>query len=100
MTSPQWETTAAWRELLAGLATLDAGSSSGPERCSASGQSPRVTAVPTASRRRLDTYLFADAARPMLIDLTTPFRRDRRWGGDNTDAWYCFTPIDPRAPTE
>ena len=29
------------------------------------------------------------------MDVNTPFRRDRRWGGDNTDAWYCFTPIDP-----
>ena len=36
----------------------------------------------------LDTYLYADQSRPVFVDTVTPFRRDRRWGGDNTDAYY------------
>ena len=42
----------------------------------------------------LDTYLYADPSRPVFVDANTPFRRDRRWGGDNTDAYYCLAPID------
>ena len=46
----------------------------------------------------LDTYLFAEPSRPVFMELITPFRRDRRWGGDNTDAYYSFAVIDPDAP--
>ncbi len=49
----------------------------------------------TALGVALDTYVFADPARPIFLDVNTPYRRDRAWGGDNTDAWYSFTPIDP-----
>ncbi len=42
-----------------------------------------------------DIYLFADSARPRFVDINTPFRQDRAWGGDNTDAYYAFAPIDP-----
>jgi hypothetical protein len=44
----------------------------------------------------LDTYLFAEPSRPMFVELNTPFRRDRRWGGDNTDAYYHMCPVDPK----
>ena len=44
----------------------------------------------------LDTYLYAEPSRPVFIETVTPFRRDRRWGGDNTDAWYSYAPIDPQ----
>ncbi|EUA85623.1 hypothetical protein I551_7794 [Mycobacterium ulcerans str. Harvey] len=27
--------------------------------------------------------------------MNTPFSRDRRWGGDNTDAYYFMCPVDP-----
>ena len=43
----------------------------------------------------LDTYLFAEPSRPRFVDTNTPFRRDRRWGGDNTDAYYALCPVDP-----
>ncbi|ULE35516.1 DUF1214 domain-containing protein [Mycobacterium sp. IDR2000157661] len=43
-----------------------------------------------------DTYLFAEPSRPMWVELNTPFRRDRRWGGDNTDAYYFMCPVDPK----
>ena len=44
----------------------------------------------------LDTYLFAEPSRPMFVEVNTPFRRDRRWGGDNTDAYYHLCPVDPK----
>ena len=43
-----------------------------------------------------DTYLFADPSRPMCVEVNTPFRPDRRWGGDNTDAYYFMCPVDPK----
>ena len=43
-----------------------------------------------------DTYLFAEPSRPMFVEVNTPFRRDRRWGGDNTDAYYYMCPVDPK----
>ncbi|KUI13138.1 hypothetical protein AU193_04975 [Mycobacterium sp. GA-1285] len=43
-----------------------------------------------------DTYLFAEPSRPVWVELNTPFRRDRRWGGDNTDAYYFMCPVDPK----
>ena len=43
-----------------------------------------------------DIYLFSDTARPRFADINTPYRHDRAWGGDNTDAYYAFAPIDPR----
>jgi Protein of unknown function (DUF1214) len=98
MTSPPpaWDTTAAWHELLAGLGDLDQTFLSGPravrgERAAVEGYRALATTLGVA----LDAYLFADPARPAFVDVNTPFRRDRRWGGDNTDAWYAFTPIDP-----
>ena len=30
---------------------------------------------------------FEATTRPQFVELNTPFRRDRRWGGDNTDAY-------------
>ena len=42
-----------------------------------------------------DTYLFAEPTRPIFMELNNPFRRDRRWGGDNTDAFYRFAMVSP-----
>jgi hypothetical protein len=91
------DVTAAYRELLDGLRSIDAGFLEGPraigdEREVGDGYRTALTALGVA----LDTYLFADRSRPLLVDVAGPLRRDRRWGGDNTDSWYSFTPIDPR----
>ena len=43
-----------------------------------------------------DTYLFPEPGRPQFVAVNTPFRRDRRWGGDNTDAYYFICPVDPK----
>jgi hypothetical protein len=97
MTTPGRETTAAWHELCEGLGALPDAFLTGPravtsDRAAAEGYRAALTALGIAA----DLYLFADAARPLFVDVATPLRRDRRWGGDNTDCWYCFTPIDPR----
>jgi Protein of unknown function (DUF1214) len=94
--SSGWETTAAFRELLDGLREIDGAFLHGPravhgQRAVVEGYRSVLTALGVA----LDTYLFADPSRPIFLDVNTPYRRDRAWGGDNTDAWYSFTPIDP-----
>jgi hypothetical protein len=40
----------------------------------------------------LDAYVWADTARPRFVDIVGPYRK---WGGDNADAFYQYTPIDP-----
>ncbi len=92
----EWETTRAWRELLAGLGELDTSFLTGDRavtegRTVAEGYRMMGMLLGIA----LDTYVYADPERPVLVDVNTPFRRDRRWGGDNTDAYYCIAPIDP-----
>jgi hypothetical protein len=41
----------------------------------------------------LDAYVWADPARPRFVDIVGP---NRKWGGDNSDAFYQYAPIDPR----
>jgi hypothetical protein len=96
-TGHERDVTAAWRELLDGLRAIDAGFLEGPravgdDRGAGDGYRTALTALAVA----LDTYLFVDPSRPLFVDIAGPLRRDRRWGGDNTDSWYGFTPIDPR----
>ena len=91
-----WESTAAWRELLDGLGEFDQVFLTGEKavtggRTVAEGYRMMGMLLGVA----LDTYLYADPSRPVFVDVNTPFRRDRRWGGDNTDAYYCLAPIDP-----
>lgn len=92
----EWESSAAWRELLDGLGELDSAFLTGDravaaERTVAEGYRMIGMLLGVA----LDTYLYADPERPVFVDANTPFRRDRRWGGDNTDAYYCLVPIEP-----
>ena len=89
MTPAERDVTRAWRELLDGLRSIDDRFLDGP--LAADGYRMALTSLGVA----LDTYLFADAGRPLFVDVASPIARDRRWGGDNTDSWYCFTPIDP-----
>ena len=44
----------------------------------------------------LDMNLFSDPVAPRFIDTLTPFRPDRRWGGDNTNCSYGYAVVDPR----
>jgi hypothetical protein len=40
----------------------------------------------------LDAHVWADPARPRFVDIVGP---NRKWGGDNSDAFYQYAPIDP-----
>ncbi len=96
MTTPQWRSTQAWHDLLDGLAGLDQTFLAGPkalddEQSVAEGYRFLLSVLGVAA----DAYLFADPTRPVFVDINTPTRRDRRWGGDNTDAYYAMAPIDP-----
>ncbi len=97
MSEATWDMTRAWRELLDGLAELDAQFLEGPravgdERAVAEGYRMLTTGLSVA----LDVYLYTDAGRPAFVDANTPFRRDRSWGGDNTDAYYSMVTLDAR----
>ncbi|WP_422745479.1 DUF1214 domain-containing protein [Mycobacterium sp. WMMD1722] len=89
------ESTAAWRELLDTLGGLDTSFLTGDravtdDRHIADGYRMLATTLGVA----FDTYLFAEPSRPIFVAVNTPFRRDRRWGGDNTDAYYFMCPVD------
>src|SRR6202789_2058248 len=97
MTRTAHESTTAWRELLDTLGGLDRAFLDGDravtdDRHIADGYRMIATAMGVA----FDTYLFGEPSRPMFVAVNTPFRRDRRWGGDNTDAYYYICPVDPR----
>ena len=96
-TRPMHESTAAWRELLATVGDLDRSFLEGDravtdDRHIADGYRMLATTLGVA----FDTYLFAEPGRPQFVAVNTPFRRDRRWGGDNTDAYYFICPVDPK----
>jgi len=40
----------------------------------------------------LDTQVWADAANPRFVEIVGPYKK---WGGDNSDAYYVFAPLDP-----
>ena len=91
------DSTAAWGELLETLGGLDRSFLEGDravtdDRHIADGYRMLATTLGVA----FDTYLFAEPSRPMFVEVNTPFRRDRRWGGDNTDAYYYMCPVDPK----
>jgi hypothetical protein len=93
---PPWDSTVAWRELLDGLRDLDSAFREGPkavrgEQSVVEGYRFLATVLGVA----FDVYLFADSARPRFVDINTPYRHDRAWGGDNTDAYYAYAPVDP-----
>ncbi|HEY1485729.1 MAG TPA: hypothetical protein VGF84_06475, partial [Micromonosporaceae bacterium] len=96
MTEKDWKSTLAWRELLDGLREMDQQFLTGPkavtgEQAVAEGYRFLAAILGVAS----DIYLHSDPVRPRFADINTPFRMDRRWGGDNTDAYYAFVPVDP-----
>ena len=91
------ESTAAWQELLATIGDLDRSFLDGDravtdDRHIADGYRMLATTLGVA----FDTYLFPEPGRPQFVAVNTPFRRDRRWGGDNTDAYYFICPVDPK----
>ncbi|HTX97124.1 MAG TPA: DUF1214 domain-containing protein [Mycobacterium sp.] len=91
------ESTAAWQELLETLGALDHSFLDGDravtdDRHIADGYRALATTLGVA----FDAYLFPEPGRPQFTAVNTPFRRDRRWGGDNTDAYYYMCSVDPK----
>ena len=39
-----------------------------------------------------DVNIWADTARPRFTEIVGPYKK---WGGDNSDAFYLFSPVDP-----
>ncbi len=94
---PAPESATAWRELLSAFAEFDQQFLDGPkavrgEVAVAEGYHNLATMLALT----LDMSLFADPVSPRFIDTLTPFRPDRRWGGDNTDCYYGYAMVDPR----
>jgi hypothetical protein len=48
--------------------------------------------IPTILQVALDAYVWADSNRPMFVEIVGP---NKRWGGDNSDAFYYYAPVDP-----
>ena len=91
------ESAAAWRELLSAFAEFDSLFLEGPK--AVRGQTAVAEGyqnLATMLALSLDMHFFADPVAPRFIDNLTPFRPDRRWGGDNTDCYYSYAVIDPR----
>jgi hypothetical protein len=91
------ESAAAWRELLSAFADFDNLFLQGPK--AVRGQtavSEGYQNLATLLALSLDMHFFADAVAPRFLDTLTPFRPDRRWGGDNTDCYYEYAVVDPR----
>lgn len=90
------ESTAAWRQLLSALGELDRSFLEGDRAVTDDrhvGDGYRMLGATLGVA--LDSYLFPEPGRPQFVAVNTPFRRDRRWGGDNTDAYYYMCPVDP-----
>ncbi len=90
------ESSTAWHELLDLLGSLDQSFLDGDravtdDRHVADGYRTLAITLGVA----FDTYLFPEPGRPQFVAVNTPLRRDRRWGGDNTDAYYYMCPVDP-----
>lgn len=91
------ESATAWRELLSVFADFDKLFLEGPK--AVRGELAVVEGyqfLATMLGMALDVNFFPDPAAPRFADLLTPFRHDRRWGGDNTDAYYGYAVVDPR----
>ncbi|ADU00069.1 DUF1214 domain-containing protein [Mycolicibacterium gilvum] len=91
------ESAAAWRELLSAFAEFDNQFLDGPK--AVRGQTAVAEGyqnLATMLALSLDMHFFADPVAPRFLDTLTPFRPDRRWGGDNTDCYYGYAVVDPR----
>jgi hypothetical protein len=91
------ESAAAWRELLSAFAEFDNLFLQGPKAVRGeTAVSEGYHNLATMLALSLDMHLFADPVAPRFLDTLTPFRPDRRWGGDNTDCYYQYAVVDPR----
>jgi hypothetical protein len=87
------QTAAAFTELVDLLreaeATFQDGPRAAPDDLAAAEGYRWLTSVLSVA---LDCFLWADPARPEMVEITSP---TRKWGGDNSDAAYWYAPLDP-----
>ena len=48
--------------------------------------------IPSLLQVAMQAYVFADSGRPRFVDIVGP---TMKWGGDNSDAFYQYAPVDP-----
>jgi hypothetical protein len=84
-----YQTTQAFRELIELVSSLE-------EKVLGLTDEPSVLEgyrwIPTILQVALDAYVWADAANPRFVDIVGPYKK---WGGDNSDAFYQYAPLDP-----
>src|ERR1700722_7174150 len=96
MAEPGWESTRGWRERASVLGKFESAFLEGDRAVADEvGVADGYRMLATILSVAFDTYLFAEPTRPVFIEAVSPYRRDRRWGGDNTDPYYFYAPIDP-----
>jgi len=94
MAERTWESTAAFSELMDVLRTaeqnfLEGARAVDDEKSIAEGYRWITQILQVA----LDCYLWGDADRPTMVPIVGP---TKKWGGDNSDAYYHYTALDPR----
>jgi hypothetical protein len=93
MASNQYETRAAFHELLDLLKDIDQKFFEGP--CALTEEADVLDGykwIPTLLQVALDAHVWADDNKPTFVEIVGPYKK---WGGDNSDAFYYFAPIDP-----
>src|ERR1700704_3879106 len=87
-----YETTAAFHELLDLIDTVDTtfleGDRAVPDEISVVEGYQWLTQI---LRVALECYLWSDAERPTMVEITSP---TLKWGGDNADAFYWYAPVE------
>ena len=92
MTGEAYETTNAFRELLAVVAGLEAKLLAPEHGLDEPSILEGYKWIPSILQVAMDAYVWADAANPRFVDIVGPYKK---WGGDNADAFYQYAPIDP-----
>ena len=89
-----WEITKAYDELLELLKDFDDEFMTGPNHVADDEQLVVMGYkwIFSILQVAMDVYLWGDSAAPRFVDIVGPYKK---WGGDNTDAYYQFAPVDP-----
>ena len=89
-----WEITKAYDELIDLLSTFDDEFMTGPNHVADDEQLVVMGYkwIFSILQVAMDVYLWGDSAAPRFVDIVGPYKK---WGGDNTDAYYQFAPVDP-----
>jgi hypothetical protein len=94
MVTAQFETAALFHELLDEVRGLEAKLYEGPNAPQdEQGVLEGYKWIFSILQVAFDVYVWGDTAKPRFVDIVGPYKK---WGGDNSDAFYQFAPVDPR----